>query len=145
MDDATNLLPDIRAPYVGAASFAHKGGVHADAASKSDRSYEHLDPSLVGNRTRVLVSDMSGRSSIMLKAKEMGVNIESRSPEMKTFLEELKKNSSFEGTNTRLPTPPSIFFYAVSPRVPTVLSKSSATMWASLAKKVVTSQYRKPP
>ena len=91
VDDATNLLPDIRAPYVGSASFAHKGGVHADAASKSDRSYEHLDPSLVGNRTRVLVSDMSGRSSIMLKAKEMGVDIESRSPEMKTFLEELKK------------------------------------------------------
>ena len=91
VDDATNLLPDIRAPYVGSASFAHKGGVHADAASKSDRSYEHLDPSLVGNRTRVLVSDMSGRSSIMMKAKEMGVEVDSRSPEMKAFLEELKK------------------------------------------------------
>ena len=91
VDDATNLRPDIRAPYVGSASFAHKGGVHADAASKSDRSYEHIDPTLVGNRTRVLVSDMSGRSSIMMKAKEMGVDVESRSPEMKTFLEELKK------------------------------------------------------
>ncbi len=91
VDDATNLRPDIRAPYVGSASFAHKGGVHADAASKSDRSYEHVDPTLVGNRTRVLVSDMSGRSSIMMKAKEMGVDVESRSPEMKTFLEELKK------------------------------------------------------
>jgi 2-isopropylmalate synthase len=73
IDDATNLRPDIRAPYVGAASFAHKGGVHADAASKSTRSYEHIDPASVGNRTRVLVSDMSGRSSIMMKAKEMGM------------------------------------------------------------------------
>ena len=91
VDDATNLRPDIRAPYVGSASFAHKGGVHADAASKSDRSYEHVEPALVGNRTRVLVSDMSGRSSIMMKAKEMGVDVESRSPEMKAFLEELKK------------------------------------------------------
>jgi len=91
VDDATNLRPDIRAPYVGSASFAHKGGVHADAASKSDRSYEHIDPEMVGNRTRVLVSDMSGRSSIMMKAKEMGVDVDSRSPEMKTFLEELKK------------------------------------------------------
>lgn len=91
VDDATNLRPDIRAPYVGAASFAHKGGVHADASSKSKSSYEHVDPGLVGNRTRVLVSDMSGRSSIMMKAKEMGVDVESRSPEMKTFLEELKK------------------------------------------------------
>ena len=52
IDDATNLRPDIRAPYVGTASFAHKGGVHADAASKSTRSYEHIDPALVGNRTR---------------------------------------------------------------------------------------------
>lgn len=90
IDDATNLRPDIRAPYVGAASFAHKGGVHADAASKSTRSYEHVDPAKVGNRTRVLVSDMSGRSSIMLKAKEMGVDVDGRSPEMKSFLEELK-------------------------------------------------------
>ena len=91
VDDATNLRADIRAPYVGSASFAHKGGVHADAASKADRSYEHVNPTLVGNRTRVLVSDMSGRSSIMMKAKEMGVEVDSRSPEMKTFLQELKK------------------------------------------------------
>lgn len=91
IDDATNLRPDIRAPYVGAASFAHKGGVHADAASKSTRSYEHIDPALVGNRTRVLVSDMSGRSSIMMKAKEMGMEVDGRSPEMKSFLEELKR------------------------------------------------------
>ena len=90
IDDSTNLRPDIRAPYVGAASFAHKGGVHADAASKSTRSYEHIDPATVGNRTRVLVSDMSGRSSIMLKAKEMGMDVDGRSPEMKSFLEELK-------------------------------------------------------
>ena len=91
IDDSTNLRPDIRAPYVGAASFAHKGGVHADAASKSNRSYEHIDPALVGNRTRVLVSDMSGRSSIMMKAKEMGMEVDGRSPEMKSFLEELKR------------------------------------------------------
>ena len=91
IDDATNFRPDIRSPYVGAASFAHKGGVHADAASKSNRSYEHIDPSIVGNRTRVLVSDMSGRSSVMMKAKEMGMNVDGRSPEMKSFLEELKR------------------------------------------------------
>jgi 2-isopropylmalate synthase len=91
IDNSTNLRPDIRAPYVGAASFAHKGGVHADAASKSTRSYEHIDPSLIGNRTRVLVSDMSGRSSIMMKAKEMGLEVDGRSPEMKSFLDELKR------------------------------------------------------
>lgn len=90
VDDMANQRPETRAPYVGASSFAHKGGVHADAASKVARSYEHIDPALVGNRTRVLVSDMSGRSSIMMKAREMGLELDSRSPEMKDFLEELK-------------------------------------------------------
>lgn len=90
IDDMANLRPDIRAPYVGATSFAHKGGVHADAANKVARSYEHIDPALVGNRTRVLVSDMSGRSSIMMKARELGLDVEARTPEMKALLDELK-------------------------------------------------------
>ncbi len=90
VDDMANQRPDIRAPFVGASAFAHKGGVHADAASKVARSYEHIDPALVGNRSRVLVSDMSGRSSIMMKAREMGVDLEARAPELKDFLEELK-------------------------------------------------------
>ena len=90
VDDMANQRPDIRAPYVGASAFAHKGGVHADAANKVARSYEHIDPALVGNRSRVLVSDMSGRSSIMMKAREMGVDLESRSPALKELLEELK-------------------------------------------------------
>ncbi len=90
IDDMANQRPDIRAPFVGASAFAHKGGVHADASSKVARSYEHIDPAEVGNRSRVLVSDMSGRSSIMMKAREMGVDLESRSPELKTLLEELK-------------------------------------------------------
>ena len=91
LDDMVNQRPDIRAPFVGASSFAHKGGVHADAANKVARSYEHIDPALVGNRTRVLVSDMSGRSSIMMKAKEIGIDLDARSEELKIFLEELKK------------------------------------------------------
>lgn len=90
IDDMTNLRANIRAPFVGASSFAHKGGVHADAAAKVARSYEHIDPALVGNRTRVLVSDMSGRSSLMLKAKEMGLEFDPRAEELKPLLEELK-------------------------------------------------------
>ncbi len=91
VDEMANLRPNTRAPYVGASSFAHKGGVHADAANKVARSYEHIDPSLVGNRTRVLVSDMSGRSLVMMKAKEFGLEIDARSPQLKDFLEELKQ------------------------------------------------------
>lgn len=90
-DEMANLRSDTRQPYVGSSSFAHKGGVHADAANKVKRSYEHIDPSLVGNRTRVLVSDMSGRASVMMKARELGVDIDSKSPEIKKFLNELKE------------------------------------------------------
>lgn len=64
--------------------------MHADAAAKVKHSYEHIEPELVGNRTRVLVSDMSGRSSVMMKAKEIGVELDARSPALKEFLSELK-------------------------------------------------------
>lgn len=90
VDDMANLRSETRAPYVGASSFAHKGGVHADASNKVARSYEHIDPALVGNRTRVLISDMSGRSSLMIKAKELGFHFDPRSAELKRFLEKLK-------------------------------------------------------
>jgi len=91
VDDMGNLRPDIRAPFVGATSFAHKGGVHANAVEKVRHSYEHIDPKLVGNRTRVLVSDMSGRSSVMMKAREMGLDLDEKSSAMKSFLKELKQ------------------------------------------------------
>ncbi|MDP0498247.1 MAG: citramalate synthase [Verrucomicrobiota bacterium JB024] len=90
VDEMANLRPDIRAPFVGAASFVHKGGVHADAVNKVKHSYEHIRPEAVGNRTRVLVSDMSGRSSVMMKANELGLNVDPKSPQMKEFLDELK-------------------------------------------------------
>lgn len=91
IDDLANVRSDTRAPFIGASSFAHKGGVHANAALKVARSYEHIQPELVGNRQRILISDMSGRSSLMMKAKEMGMEVDSKSPEMITFLDQLKR------------------------------------------------------
>ena len=90
-DELANLRPDPKAPFVGQSAFAHKGGLHANAAQKVARSYEHIDPALVGNRTRVLVSDMAGRSSLALKAREFGVDLDEKSPELKGLIEELKE------------------------------------------------------
>src|SRR5471030_612057 len=90
-DELANLRPDAKAPFVGQSAFAHKGGLHANAANKVARSYEHIDPALVGNRTRVLVSDMAGRTSLTLKAKEMGVALDEKHPAMKELIEELKE------------------------------------------------------
>jgi 2-isopropylmalate synthase len=90
-DELANLRPDPKAPFVGQSAFAHKGGLHANAAQKVARSYEHIDPSQVGNRTRVLVSDMAGRSSLALKAREFGIELDEKSPELKGLVEELKE------------------------------------------------------
>jgi 2-isopropylmalate synthase len=90
-DELANLRPDPKAPFVGQSAFAHKGGLHANAAQKVARSYEHIDPALVGNRTRVLVSDMAGRSSLALKAREFGIELDEKSPELKNLIEELKE------------------------------------------------------
>jgi 2-isopropylmalate synthase len=90
-DELANLRPDPKAPFVGQSAFAHKGGLHANAAQKVARSYEHIDPAKVGNRTRVLVSDMAGRSSLALKARELGIELDERRPEMKALIDELKE------------------------------------------------------
>lgn len=90
-DELANLRPDPKAPFIGASAFAHKGGLHANAAQKVKSSYEHIDPGLVGNRTRVLVSDMAGRSSVAMKAKELGFDLDEKSPEMKGLIEQLKE------------------------------------------------------
>ena len=111
-DELANLRPDPKAPFVGQSAFAHKGGLHANAAQKVARSYEHIDPALVGNRTRVLVSDMAGGRSLVLKARELGLELDEKRPEIKGLIEELKERE-FRGTSTRRPTPRSS---SLSPR-----------------------------
>jgi 2-isopropylmalate synthase len=71
--ETANLAPDDHAPYVGRSAFAHKGGVHVAAVRKVPRAYEHVDPALVGNRTRVVVSELSGRGNVAAKAEEYEV------------------------------------------------------------------------
>jgi 2-isopropylmalate synthase len=96
LDELANQRPDPKEPFVGASAFAHKGGLHANAAQKVARSYEHIDPATVGNRTRVLVSDMAGRSSVVMKARELGFDVNEQTPAVKDVLEELKR-LEFEG------------------------------------------------
>ncbi|MEX2044895.1 MAG: alpha-isopropylmalate synthase regulatory domain-containing protein, partial [Opitutus sp.] len=91
IDELANMRPNAKAPFVGHSAFTHKGGLHANAANKVARSYEHIDPASVGNRTRVLVSDMAGRTSLSLKAKELGIELDEKRPEMKGLIEELKE------------------------------------------------------
>src|SRR5207253_359780 len=68
-----NLNPDAHAPYVGTSAFAHKGGIHVAAVAKLPESYQHIDPALVGNETRVVVSELSGRQNVRLRADALGL------------------------------------------------------------------------
>ncbi len=70
-----NLVPMNTRPFVGRSAFAHKGGIHVSAIMKETRAYEHIDPQLVGNNRRVLVSDLSGKSNVEYKARELGINL----------------------------------------------------------------------
>ena len=77
--ELVNLPPHAADPYVGASAFAHKGGLHTSALGKiGGASYEHVDPAVVGNHTRVLVSDLGGRAGMALKAGEFGVDLDDR-------------------------------------------------------------------
>src|SRR5882762_8464845 len=91
VDEIANIRHNPRLPWVGAAAFAHKGGQHVNAVQKLARSYEHIDPATVGNARRVLVSDLSGRSNIVMKAHELGFKLESDTPELKEILARIKK------------------------------------------------------
>ncbi len=72
----TNIVPNDHQPYVGHSAFAHKGGVHVSAVARHASTYEHLDPALVGNKRRILISELAGRSNVLFKAKEFHLDFE---------------------------------------------------------------------
>jgi 2-isopropylmalate synthase len=96
-----NLVPHKHQAYVGNSAFAHKGGVHVSAIQRHPETYEHIRPELVGNQTRVLVSDLSGRANVLAKAEEFNLNVDSKDPITLEILENIKemenKGYQFEG------------------------------------------------
>ncbi|WP_298437663.1 citramalate synthase [Geobacter sp.] len=99
--ELANISPNKHQPYVGNSAFAHKGGVHVSAIQRHPETYEHLRPELVGNMTRVLISDLSGRSNILAKAEEFHINMDSKDPVTLEILDNIKEMENrgyqFEG------------------------------------------------
>lgn len=91
-----NLAPHSRSAYVGKSAFAHKGGIHVSAVLKDSKMYEHIDPKLVGNKQRVLVSDLSGQSNIRYKAKELGIDLSEYKELSKKVVSSIK-NLEYDG------------------------------------------------
>jgi 2-isopropylmalate synthase len=122
--EIANLSLDSRAAFVGDSAFAHKGGVHVSAVERNPETYEHIQPETVGNRRRVLVSDLSGRANLLAKARELGIHLD----EEARVLAELKRlehdgfefeaaEASFELLVHRLRSAPEPYFELLGFRV----------------------------
>jgi len=96
LDERLNRQPYAQAPYVGEAAFAHKGGLHASAAQKDPRTYEHVPPEKVGNMRQYLVSDQAGKSNMMARFAEFGIEIASDDPRLDNLIRVVKERE-FEG------------------------------------------------
>ena len=90
ISETANMIPLNSRPFVGRSAFAHKGGIHVNAIMKEPLAYEHMSPELVGNKRRVLVSDMSGKSNVAYKAKELGIELGNNGKDCGEIVSEIK-------------------------------------------------------
>jgi 2-isopropylmalate synthase len=91
LDELLNRAPHRQAAYVGDAAFAHKGGLHVSAVEKDPRTYEHIPPESVGNQRHILVSDQAGRSNILARLRDAGIELDPKHPKLGPLLEEVKE------------------------------------------------------
>ena len=90
LDEILNIKSNRNSPYVGPSAFAHKGGLHVSAVSKDPKTYEHIDPNLVGNLRNIIISDQAGKSNIMSRLEKYGIKIDKNNPKVQTLLTEVK-------------------------------------------------------
>jgi 2-isopropylmalate synthase len=90
LDERLNRAPTRSAAYVGESAFAHKGGLHVSAVEKDPRTYEHIEPTVVGNRRHIVVSDQSGRANILARFREIGLEIDADDPKVASLVETVK-------------------------------------------------------
>jgi len=90
LDEILNRKPNKHLPYVGAAAFSHKGGLHVSAVQKDPKTYEHINPEEVGNSRNIVVSDQAGKSNILSRLKTIGINVKEDDPKIKKLLDEVK-------------------------------------------------------
>ena len=91
LDEILNRAPDRHAAYVGPSAFAHKGGLHSSAVAKDPRTYEHVPPETVGNMRKILVSDQAGRSNLLARLSEVGIDLDAKDSRITRLLEDIKQ------------------------------------------------------
>lgn len=90
VSEVVNLAPDEHAPFVGRSAFAHKGGLHVSAVQRNPMTYEHMQPEQVGNRRRIVISEQSGVSNVLAKARTFGIDLDKNNPTTGQILQRLK-------------------------------------------------------
>jgi 2-isopropylmalate synthase len=90
-DEILNRSSNKTAPYVGASAFAHKGGLHASAVNKDPKTYEHIEPSIVGNQRQIVISEQSGKSNIISKLKSAGISVNENDQSIQKILDRVKE------------------------------------------------------
>jgi len=106
VSEIANLHMPVNQPFVGPAAFAHKGGIHVSAILRDASTYEHIRPELVGNKTRVLVSELAGQSNLVFKARELGLDLDLDNAKTKEIINKIKElehqGYQFEGADASL-------------------------------------------
>jgi 2-isopropylmalate synthase len=90
LDERLNRAPNRSSAYVGESAFAHKGGLHVSAVEKDPKTYEHIEPTIVGNRRHIVVSDQSGRANILARFREIGIEVDADDPKVASLVETVK-------------------------------------------------------
>jgi 2-isopropylmalate synthase len=90
-DEILNRSSNRNAPYVGASAFAHKGGLHASAVNKDPKTYEHIEPSIVGNQRQIVISEQSGKSNIISRLKSAGISVNEDDQSIQKILDRVKE------------------------------------------------------
>ena len=103
LDEILNRVPNRTAPYVGSSAFAHKGGLHVSAVNKDHKTYEHIDPKLVGNRRQIIISEQSGKSNIVSRLKSAGIIVDEDDKTIQKILDRVKEREfngySYDGAD----------------------------------------------
>lgn len=90
VSEVANLAPDEHAPFIGRSAFAHKGGIHVSAVQRNPLTYEHVQPERIGNRRRIVISEQSGLSNVLSKARNFGIELDKQHPVSREILQKLK-------------------------------------------------------
>ena len=103
LDEILNRKPNKSMAYVGASAFSHKGGLHVSAVKKDPKTYDHVDPKLIGNHRNIIISNQAGRSNILSRLEEYGITIDSKDPKVQKILDEVKdrefRGYSYDGAD----------------------------------------------